>query len=77
VRREGLGKLEKFILLIGSGTRDLPACGIVDQPTELPRAPCIIIIIITILMIMGVCLEDVWGVRVWLQHSSSVFWNAV
>jgi hypothetical protein len=29
VRPEGLGKLKKFIYLIGSLTRDLPACSIV------------------------------------------------
>jgi hypothetical protein len=30
---------EKFHL-IGTRTRDLPACSIVPQPTTLPRAPC-------------------------------------
>jgi hypothetical protein len=29
VRPEGLGKLKKFILLIGSRTHDLPVCSIV------------------------------------------------
>jgi hypothetical protein len=29
MRPEGLGKLKKFILLIGSQARDLPACSIV------------------------------------------------
>jgi hypothetical protein len=29
VRPEGLGRLKTFIQLIGSGTRDLPACSIV------------------------------------------------
>jgi hypothetical protein len=35
---EGLGKLKekKIIDLIGSGTRDLPACSIVSQPTAVP-----------------------------------------
>jgi hypothetical protein len=37
VRVEGLGKLKK-IHLIGTRTRDLPACSIVPQPTTLPRA---------------------------------------
>jgi hypothetical protein len=37
VRLEGLGKLKK-VQLIGSRTRDLPACSIVPQPTTLPRA---------------------------------------
>jgi hypothetical protein len=37
VRLEGLGKLKKFNDLIGNRTRDLPACGIVPQPTTLPR----------------------------------------
>jgi hypothetical protein len=32
VRPEGLGKLIKIIHLIGSRTRDLPACSIVPQP---------------------------------------------
>jgi hypothetical protein len=31
VRPEALGKLKKFINLIGSQTRDLPACSIVPQ----------------------------------------------
>jgi hypothetical protein len=34
----GLGKLKK-IHLIGTRTRDLPACSIVPQPTTLPHAP--------------------------------------
>jgi hypothetical protein len=37
VRLEGLGKLKKNYL-IGTRTRDLPACSIVPQPTTLPRA---------------------------------------
>jgi hypothetical protein len=37
VRLEGLGQLKK-IHLIGTRTRDLPACSIVPQPTTLPRA---------------------------------------
>jgi hypothetical protein len=36
VRLEGLGQLKK-IHLIGTRTRDLPACSIVPQPTKLPR----------------------------------------
>jgi hypothetical protein len=32
VRLEGLAKLQKFIHLIGSRTRDFPACSIVPQP---------------------------------------------
>jgi hypothetical protein len=36
-RPEGLGKLKKVIHLIGSRTRDLPACSIVSQ---LPRYTC-------------------------------------
>jgi hypothetical protein len=31
--------IEKKIHLIGTRTRDLPACSIVPQPTTLPRAP--------------------------------------
>jgi hypothetical protein len=38
VRLEGLGKLKR-IHLIGTRTRDLPACSIVPQPTTLPRTP--------------------------------------
>jgi hypothetical protein len=38
VRLEGLGQLKK-IYLIGTLTRDLPACSIVPQPITLPRAP--------------------------------------
>jgi hypothetical protein len=37
-RLEGLDQLKK-IHLIGTWTRDLPACNIVPQPTTLPRAP--------------------------------------
>jgi hypothetical protein len=32
VRPEGLGKLKKFVHLIGSRIRDLPACSLVLQP---------------------------------------------
>jgi hypothetical protein len=39
VRLEGLGKLEKFIHLIGNRTHDLPVCSVVPQPTTLLRAP--------------------------------------
>jgi hypothetical protein len=38
VRLEGLGKLKK-IHILGTRTRDLPACSVVAQPTTLPRAP--------------------------------------
>jgi hypothetical protein len=38
VRLEELGKLKK-IHLIGTRTRDRPACSIVPQPTTLPRDP--------------------------------------
>jgi hypothetical protein len=37
VRLEGLGKLKK-IHIIGTRSRDLPACSIVPQRTALPRA---------------------------------------
>jgi hypothetical protein len=36
VQVKGLGKLKKFIHLIGSLTGDLPACSIVLKPTTLP-----------------------------------------
>jgi hypothetical protein len=39
VQLERVGKLKKSIDLIGKGTRDLPACSIVPQPTTLSRAP--------------------------------------
>jgi hypothetical protein len=43
VRLEGLGQLKKISsYLIGSRTRDVPACSIVPQPTTLPRAPKVI-----------------------------------
>jgi hypothetical protein len=38
VRLEGLGKLKKKIHLIGTRSRDLPACSIVPQPTTQLRA---------------------------------------
>jgi hypothetical protein len=37
VHLEGLGNLKKFIDLIGNLTINLPACGIVPQPTMLPH----------------------------------------
>jgi hypothetical protein len=40
VRLQGLGKLKKKIInVIGTRTRDLPACNIVSHPNTLPRAP--------------------------------------
>jgi hypothetical protein len=39
MRLEGLGQLRKSNDLIGTQTRDPPACIIVPQPTTLPRAP--------------------------------------
>jgi hypothetical protein len=38
VRLEGLGQLKKKIHLIGTRTRELPACSTVPQATALPRA---------------------------------------
>jgi hypothetical protein len=35
VRLEGFGQLKGSIDLIGNGTRDLPACGIVPEATTL------------------------------------------
>jgi hypothetical protein len=37
VRLEGLGQFKK-IHIIGTGSRDLPACSLVPQSTTLPRA---------------------------------------
>jgi hypothetical protein len=39
LRLEKLGQLKKSNYLIGTRTRDLPACSIVPHPTTLPRAP--------------------------------------
>jgi hypothetical protein len=39
VRLEGTGKLKKFIHLIRTRTRDLPACSIALQPSTLQHAP--------------------------------------
>jgi hypothetical protein len=39
VRLGGLGQLKKSSDLIGNGTRDLPDCSVLPQPTTLPRAP--------------------------------------
>jgi hypothetical protein len=39
VRLQGLGQLGNRFDLIGTRTRDLPACSVVLQPTTLPRAP--------------------------------------
>jgi hypothetical protein len=39
VRLEGLGQLKKSNYLIGTRSRDLPACSTVPQPTTLLRAP--------------------------------------
>jgi hypothetical protein len=38
VRLEGLGQLKNSKDLIGTPTRNLPACSIVSQETTLPRA---------------------------------------
>jgi hypothetical protein len=38
--------------LIGTRTRDLPACSIVFQPTTLQRAPMIFVIISIIILII-------------------------
>jgi hypothetical protein len=43
VRLEGLGQLQN-VHLIGTRSRDLPACSIVPQQTTLPRAPSIMLI---------------------------------
>jgi hypothetical protein len=38
-RLEGLGQLKISNDLIGTRSRDFPACSIVPKPTTLPRAP--------------------------------------
>jgi hypothetical protein len=47
LRLEGLGKLKKKIHLIGTRTRDLPACIIVSQPTALPDSAVVYLMIIS------------------------------
>jgi hypothetical protein len=49
---------EKSNDLIGNRTRDLPACGIVLQPTIIPRAIIIIMIIITISLIQEITAKE-------------------
>jgi hypothetical protein len=39
MRLKVLGKLKKKISLIGTRSRDLPACSIAPQATTLPRTP--------------------------------------
>jgi hypothetical protein len=39
VLMQGLGKLKQYNDLIGTRTRDLPACNIAPKPCTLPRAP--------------------------------------
>jgi hypothetical protein len=39
MRLEGLGKLKKINDVIGTRTRDLPACSIAPQPSTLARVP--------------------------------------
>jgi hypothetical protein len=52
VQLEELGKLKKCSDLIGNETRDLPACNIVPQPTELALAPKISSVNINLIMII-------------------------
>jgi hypothetical protein len=49
VRLKELGKLKKFSDLLGTQTRDLPACNIAPQPSMLPRTPVTIIALIIII----------------------------
>jgi hypothetical protein len=48
MRLEGLSELKKSSHLFGNQTRDLPACGIVPQPTTLSHATLTYKYIITI-----------------------------
>jgi hypothetical protein len=50
VRLEGLGQLKK-INVIGTRTRDLPACSTVPQPTTLQRAPAYLIVSYKLLIV--------------------------
>jgi hypothetical protein len=43
VRSDALGKLKKFIHLIGSGTYDLPACSIVRSEKLNGRLKCTVL----------------------------------
>jgi hypothetical protein len=51
VRLEGLGQLKKSDDPIGNRIRDLPACSIVPQPTTLPLAPRLTIVLSYILYV--------------------------
>jgi hypothetical protein len=42
---EGLGQLKKSNDLIGNRTRDLSAFGKIPQPTTLPRAPGVAVLL--------------------------------
>jgi hypothetical protein len=46
VRLVGLGQLKKSSDLIENKTGDLPACSIVPQPTTLPCAPDLTVLVI-------------------------------
>jgi hypothetical protein len=81
VRLEELGQLKKSHL-IGTRTRDLPACSIVPQPTTLPRAPgnrdthgqLHILMAPTYYGPLGKChVQERWiGGRLLLLHTSSI-----
>jgi hypothetical protein len=62
VRLEDLGQL-KIIHVIGSRTRDLPACSIVPQPSTLPRAPEGMITIIIIVPLLYALRNESLGPR--------------
>jgi hypothetical protein len=47
---ERLGQLKKFTDLIGTRTRDLPTCSTVPQPTTLPRAPVVAVVIMILVV---------------------------
>jgi hypothetical protein len=53
VRLEGLGQLKKSNKVIGNQTHDLLACSTVPQPTMLPRAPRVNLILA--ILIIYVC----------------------
>jgi hypothetical protein len=72
MRLEGLGKLKKKIHLMGTQTRDLPACSIVPPPTTLPRAHYCNTCIISVHLEIG---YRILGNMInFLQHMHGRFW---
>jgi hypothetical protein len=70
VRPEGLGKLKTLIYLIGSRTRDLPACSVVPQlPSK--SFPIIYLFVYAVVSISIVCIQLnnlIWDLVVFSSH---------